>query len=199
MTTDAGEGPRRPRLPRKPHYLSSGGSKRVLLISGSTRFASTNSAFVRTAALVAPSPIVGIVYAGMTTLPHFDPDLDADSPPDAVVDLRSAIADAHAVLFCTPEYAGTLPGALKNLLEWTVGATVLTDKPVAWINVAADPRRGHGAIANLETVLGYVQARIVAEACGSVPVPRDAVGPDGLIADTFVRERAAGVLQTLVR
>jgi NAD(P)H-dependent FMN reductase len=101
------------------------------------------------------------------------------------------------VLFCTPEYAGTLPGSFKNLLDWTVGATVLTDKPVAWVNVAADSRRGGGAHATLATVLGYVQARIVEEACRSVPVARDAVGADGLVADPAVRASVVEVLEVL--
>jgi len=69
---------------------------------------------------------------------------------------RCAIASADAVLFCTPEYAGTLPGSLKNLLDWTVGGTELTDKPVAWVKVAADQRRGEGAHSTLATALGYV-------------------------------------------
>ena len=58
--------------------------------------------------------------------------------------LRRQLADADAVLFCTPEYAGTLPGSLKNLLDWTVGGGELYGKPVAWINVA-NPGRGDGA------------------------------------------------------
>jgi chromate reductase, NAD(P)H dehydrogenase (quinone) len=101
------------------------------------------------------------------------------------------------VLFCTPEYAGTLPGSLKNLLDWTVGATVLTDKPVAWVNAAADPRRGAGAHATLATVLGYVQALVVDDACRSVPVARESVGADGRIADEATRAALGDVMAVL--
>jgi NAD(P)H-dependent FMN reductase len=167
---------------------------RILLISGSTRAASTNSALVRTAASSAPEGMTGVVYEGLAALPPFNPDDDQDPLPAPVAELHAAIAAADAVLFCTPEYAGTLPGSFKNLLDWTVGGTVLTDKPVAWVNAAADGRRGGGAHATLATVLGYVQARVVEDACRHVPVPRDAVGADGRIADAGTR---AGIRDAL--
>jgi NAD(P)H-dependent FMN reductase len=170
---------------------------RVLLISGSTRGASTNSALVRTAALAAPEAVLAIVYDGLSALPHFNPDDDQEPLPGPVAELRAAIDAADAVLICTPEYAGTLPGSFKNLLDWTVGATVLTDKPVAWVNAAADPRRGGGAHATLATVLGYVQARVVEDACRHVPVPREAVGADGLIADEGTRQAIRDTLSAL--
>jgi NAD(P)H-dependent FMN reductase len=169
---------------------------RILLISGSTRGASTNSALLCTAAEVDQE---ARLYDGLSRLPHFNPDDDADPLPPEGAELRAAIADADAVLFCTPEYAGTLPGSFKNLLDWTVGGTALTGKPVAWVKAAADPARGGGASATLATVLGYVQARVVDDACRSVPVARDAVGADGRIADAAVRAAIKDVLAALAR
>jgi NAD(P)H-dependent FMN reductase len=116
-------------------------------------------------------------------LPHFNPDDDHEPLPATVSALRSAIAAADAVLFCSPEYAGTLPGSFKNLLDWTVGGNELTGKPVAWVKVAPDARRGEGAHATLATVLGYVQAVVVDDACRHVPVTSELIGPDGLITD----------------
>jgi NAD(P)H-dependent FMN reductase len=84
---------------------------RILLISGSTRSASTNSALLRTAAEVDQE---ARLYDGLSRLPHFNPDDDADPLAPEVAELRAAIDDADAVLFCTPEYAGTLPGSFKN-------------------------------------------------------------------------------------
>jgi NAD(P)H-dependent FMN reductase len=170
---------------------------RILLVSGSTRSASTNSALVRTAAAFPPDGVEPAVYGGLAELPHFNPDDDTDPLPTRVGELRAAIAGADAVLFCTPEYAGSLPGSAKNLLDWTVGGTELTDKPVAWVNAAADSRRGGGAHATLATVLGYVQARIVTEACADVPVSRDAVGADGLIEDERTRDGIRAALTAL--
>jgi NAD(P)H-dependent FMN reductase len=110
--------------------------------------------------------------------------------PATVAGLRRQLASANAVLFCTPEYAGTLPGSFKNLLDWTVGGGELYGKPVAWINVAA-PGCGEGAQAALRTVLGYVGAVVVAPACARIPVARDVVGADGLVADADVRAELA--------
>jgi NAD(P)H-dependent FMN reductase len=170
---------------------------RILLISGSTRGASTNSALIRTAAAVAPDGIEAVVCDALAALPHFNPDDDVDPLPAPVADLRASIDNADAVLICTPEYAGTLPGSMKNLLDWTVGGTVMTDKPVAFVNAAADGRRGGGAHATLATVLGYVQANVVEDACRHVPVARDAIGADGLIADDATRAAIADALTAL--
>jgi NAD(P)H-dependent FMN reductase len=169
----------------------------ILLISGSTRGASTNSALVRTAAACAPDGVDTVVDDSLARLPHFNPDDDREPLPEAVAQLRGAIATADAVLFCTPEYAGTLPGSMKNLLDWTVGGTEMTDKPVAWVNAAADGRRGGGAHDTLAIVLGYVQARVVGDACRHVPVAREAIGPDGLIEDDATRTAIADVLRVL--
>jgi chromate reductase len=170
---------------------------RILLISGSTRGASTNSALLRTAALCTPLGVSAVVYDGLADLPHFNPDDDRDPLPPAVAELRSAIAASSAMLFCTPEYAGTLPGSFKNLLDWTVGGTEIAGKPVAWVNAAADPRRGAGATATLRTVLGYVQAQIVEDACRHVPVPSESAR-EGLIADQATRAAVRDVLSALV-
>jgi NAD(P)H-dependent FMN reductase len=157
----------------------------ILLVSGSLRGGSTNAAVVRTAALEAPAGIATETFGGMASLPHFNPDDDFEPLPPAVVELRGAIAAADAVLFCTPEYAGALPGSFKNLLDWTVGGGEVYGKPVAWINAAGlnAPTRGESAHASLRTVLGWIGAKIVEGACVAIPVPRQAVGDDGLIHD----------------
>ena len=145
----------------------------ILLVSGSTRQASANTAALRTIAQVAPSGVTTELYDGLARLPAFNPDDDADGArlPAEPAALRRAIAGADGVIFCTPEYAGTLPGSLKNLLDWTVGGGELYGKPVAWVSVAP-PGRGAGAQATLETVLGYVGARVIEEACRRLPLAR---------------------------
>lgn len=171
-------------------------TRRVLLVSGSTRSASANTALVRTAPLCAP-PGVTTFRHGLTALPHFNPDDDREPLPPSVAALRAGIAASHAILFCTPEYAGTLPGSLKNLLDWTVGGSEMVDRPVAWINVATDPRRGHGASDTLRSVLGYVQARVVEDACRHVPVPSGDIDAAGLIGNEATRAAITDVLRVL--
>ncbi|MET8248345.1 NADPH-dependent FMN reductase [Streptomyces sp. NPDC005202] len=168
----------------------------ILLLSGSLRSGSTNEAVLRTAQAVGPAG-AHVLYGGLVELPHFNPDDDTNPLPAPVAGLRAAIDRAAGVLICTPEYAGTLPGSFKNLLDWTVGGTEICDKPVAWVN-AAGPGRGQGAEATLRTVLGYTGADIVEPACAKIPVDRGMVGSDGLITDPEVRARLGEVLGELV-
>jgi chromate reductase, NAD(P)H dehydrogenase (quinone) len=174
---------------------------RLLLISGSLRDGSTNSATLRTVRAIAPESVETTLYDGMGSLPHFNPDEDREGEPvhPAVANLRAAVAAADALLICTPEYAGALPGAMKNLLEWTVGDAGTYRKPVAWINVAgpAAPTGAADAHASLAKVLGYVGADIVDAACARIPVTRAAIGADGVIADPGIRERLAEALAVL--
>src|SRR6201996_8923673 len=125
---------------------------------------------MRTAAALAPAGVEAAIYAGMGRLPHFNPD---DDPSDGVgldpevAALRTALAEADALLLSTPEYAGALPGSFKNLLDWTVGGGQTYGMPVPWINVsgAAAPSGGADAHASLRKVLAFTGSRIVEAAC----------------------------------
>ncbi|WP_328538543.1 NADPH-dependent FMN reductase [Streptomyces sp. NBC_00344] len=168
----------------------------ILLLSGSLRADSSNETVLRTAQAIAPPQLRTVRYDGLAALPHFNPDDDTDPLPPSVAGLRAAIGEADAVLICTPEYAGTLPGSFKNLLDWTVGGTEICDKPAAWVNAAA-PGRGQGAVDTLRTVLGYTGAEVVEAACVRVPVDRRTVGEDGVITDPGAREQLRDVLDRL--
>lgn len=143
----------------------------VLLISGSPRSGSTNTAALKTAQAVAPQGLSTRLYGGMADLPHFNPDQDREPLHPAVTDLRAQLKRADAVLFSTPEYAGALPGSFKNLLDWTVGGEMY-QKPVGWINVSspASPAQAADAYGSLRKVLGYLGAQMVEEACVNIPV-----------------------------
>jgi chromate reductase, NAD(P)H dehydrogenase (quinone) len=173
----------------------------VLLVSGSLRGGSTNTALLRTAQRVAPDHIEAILYDGLDSLPHFDPDRDRVPLSPAVADLRAAIRFSDALLFCTPEYAGALPGSFKNLLDWTIGDDQpgsIYGKPVAWLNVSAAPTGAADAHDSLRKVLAYAHATVVEEACLSIPVTRQMVSDDGLIDDPAVRSEILGALTLLV-
>jgi NAD(P)H-dependent FMN reductase len=174
---------------------------RLLLISGSLRDGSTNTATLRTVQAIAPPDIDTTLYGGMASLPHFNPDDDREGEPvhPAVAGLRAAVAAADALLISTPEYAGALPGALKNLLEWTVGDAGTYGKPVAWLNVAgpAAPTGAADAHASLAKVLGYVGADVVDAACARIPVTRGAIGAEGLVDDPGIREDVARAVAAL--
>lgn len=176
--------------------------KRLLLVSGSLRERSTNSAALRTAAALAPAGIEATVYDGMGRLPHFNPD---DDPVDGVgldaevAALRAGLAASDAWLVSTPEYAGALPGSFKNLLDWTVGGGQTYGMPVAWLNVsgAAAPSGGADAHDSLRKVLGFTGADIVEPACLRLPLSRDDVGEDRLIAPAESRAQIVAAVQVL--
>jgi chromate reductase, NAD(P)H dehydrogenase (quinone) len=174
----------------------------ILLISGSLRAGSTNTAAIRTAQEVAPDGVTTTIYEGIGSLPHFNPDDDREGERvhPAVADLRAQVSTADGVVVCTPEYAGALPGSLKNLLEWTVGDGGTYRKPIAWINVSgpAAPTGGADAHDSLRKVLGYVHANIIESACLRLPLTRDAVADDGTLHDPSTREQISAMLARLV-
>jgi chromate reductase, NAD(P)H dehydrogenase (quinone) len=168
---------------------------RILLVPGSTRRRSTNLAAMRTAHELKRDVMSTHLFTGLADLPLFSPDDDYEPLPGSVVELRRQIALADGVLFSTPEYMGTVPGTVKNLLEWTVGGPEMDGKSVSWINVAPEGR-GDGAQQTLESVLGYLGARRTEPAGRRVFVPRKAVDEDGRIKDTEVRTEIEDAART---
>ncbi len=169
----------------------------ILLICGSVREGSTNAAVLATVNELIPAPFTGEIFEGLRELPMFDPGLDRDPLPAQVASLRARIANAVALLFSTPEYAGAMPGALKNLLEWTVGGTETSAKPCGWINPSTGPTRAAGTYASLDVVLRYTDAAVIADACLAVPVMRHQIVA-GRIADERVRGELAACIARLI-
>ena len=162
---------------------------------GRLRARSTNLAVLRTAEVVWPS---ATLFQGLGSLPLFNPDLDAPPLPPPAAALRAEIHRSSAILFCTPEYAGALPGPFKNLLDWTIGDDQpgsIYEKPVGWIN--ARPHGAHHAHEELRRVLGYASAKIIEGACVEVPVTPSMVADDGLIVDARTRDAIRAVVTAL--
>src|SRR5713101_6150170 len=181
-----------------PGLIANVASCRVLLISGSLRRRSTNSAVLRTAQAMAPDHIVTVLYDGLATLPHFNPDDDIIPLHPTVEALRTQVRTTDAVLFSTPEYAGALPGSFKNLLDWSIGddhVGSIYEKPVAWINTS--PRGGTDAHESLRKVLTYAHATIVEEACLQIPVTTTMVHDNQPIVDLTIRDSIVEALEKL--
>lgn len=172
-------------------------TRSLLLLSGSTREGSINTAVLATAAALLPSGWTASRYAGLIGLPHFNPDLEQSGPSASVSELRRVVRTSDALLVCTPEYAGAMPGALKNLLEWTIGDTVMSGKPTGWINPSTAPQRAAGTYESLRTVLTYTGAAIIEQACVDVPVARHAVGGTGTVDDPSITPRIRGAVLAL--
>src|SRR3984885_8527288 len=171
---------------------------RILAISGSLRAKSTNTALLRAAASVASSSIDVVLYLQMEELPPFNPDLDLEPGPEAVLRFRAALRNSSAVVFSTPEYAHGIPGSLKNALDWVVGSGEFSGKPVALMNASS---RGEFAQAALREVLKTMDARLISEAEVTVPLLGKGMGVADIAADPefaalirFSLEKIAGVV-----
>jgi NAD(P)H-dependent FMN reductase len=155
---------------------------RILGISGSLKPSSSNSAFLR--ALAAASEDALTVWERLGELPHFAPDLAGD---DAVASLRAAVAAADLVIIATPEYAGGMPGSLKNALDWLVGSGELFDRRVAVLSVAPSVERGVNARRWVEQVVGMQGSVVVGSWSIATSTADDAV----VVRDTLERLDAA--------
>lgn len=137
---------------------------RVLGISGSLRRDSHNTALLRAAAEHLPGDAQLVIFDGLRDIPAFDEDLEAGRAPASVGTLREAIASADAVLFSTPEYNGSIPGALKNALDWASRPTatnVLRRKPVAVVGASTGLFGAVWAQAELRKVLSTIGADVI--------------------------------------
>lgn len=139
---------------------------RILGISGSLRRDSHNTRLLRAAAELLPPGSELVLFDGLRDLPHYDADLDVSPAHPAVQALRDAIDEADAVLFATPEYNGTIPGVLKNAVDWASrprAEAALQDKPVAVIGASPGMFGAVWAQADLRKSLGIAGARVVGE------------------------------------
>ena len=153
---------------------------RLLTISGSLREGSYNTALARAAADFAPEGVEVELFDGLGELPLFDADLEGDEIP-AVRHLRESIDDADAVLVFTPEYNGSIPGVLKNAVDWASrprGEAALRNKTVAVAGASTGQYGALWAQQDLRRVLGIAGARVV---CPDLPVGRaqDVCDPTG--------------------
>jgi chromate reductase len=137
---------------------------RVLGISGSLRRDSHNSALLRHAGeLFEVEGAEFEVYDGLRDIPPYDEDNDKEGTPEAVSRIRAAVRDADAVFFVTPEYNSSIPGALKNALDWLsrpITTNPLRYKPVAVIGASSGMFGAVWAQAELRKVLGAIGARV---------------------------------------
>jgi chromate reductase len=176
---------------------------RILGFSGSLRSGSHNTALLRAAALSLPSGVELEVFDGLRDLPHYDADLDVEPVPEAAARLREAIAGADGVLISTPEFNGSIPGALKNALDWASRPfpdNALRGKPVAVVGASTGLFGAVWAQAETKKVLGIIGADVLE---GELPVGQasGAFGDDGHLIEPDLRvalEELLGVLAARV-
>jgi chromate reductase len=173
---------------------------RILAVSGSLRSGSYNTGLLRALREEAPEGIEIELYDGLASIPAYDADLDDVPGPDAVEALRDIVRGVDGVFFATPEYNSSVPGALKNALDWAsrpLATNVFRNKPVAVISSSAGAFGGVWAAAELRKVLGAMGARVtdVELAVGHASEKFD---EDGTLIDYDVRDTLREGLETLL-
>jgi NAD(P)H-dependent FMN reductase len=121
-------------------------TKKILAISGSTRKSSTNLNLINAIIALSPAGMDYKIYKGLAELPHFNPDIDTDTPPKSVIEFRQLLLEADGILICTPEYAMGLPGSLKNALDWVVSSCGFRKKQVAVITASSMGEKAHESL-----------------------------------------------------
>jgi NAD(P)H-dependent FMN reductase len=119
--------------------------KKILAISGSTRKDSSNEKLIKFIGEIS-SELFKISSFDISSLPYFNQDTDNSKIPKTVKAFREAIEDADGVLICTPEYVFSIPGILKNAIEWTVSTVVFSDKPTAIITASSSGIKAHESL-----------------------------------------------------
>ena len=170
--------------------------KKILAISGSTKSGSTNERILHAIAHLYAPRVEFEIFTAIDRLPHFNPDLDNDHPPAEVVELRRLIDESAGVLISTPEYVFSLPGALKNALEWMVSTTIFTDKPAAFIIAATS---GEKAFESLALILRTIGAKIDDDSMMLVRGARAKLADDDTITDEPTRQEIDRVMTALLR
>lgn len=134
---------------------------KILAVCGSLQRSSGNLTLLQRAAELAPEGMEIVLYDGLRNLPHFDPDLEADGPLAEVAAWRRALARSDGLLIACPEYGHSLPGALKNGIDWVIGSGELERKVVAITALVRALPRGELGLLALHQTLNAVRARIV--------------------------------------
>lgn len=137
---------------------------KVLAVSGSLRAGSYNTALLQGAAGLAPAGVEVELWEGLGDLPIYDQDLDGDDVAESVRRLREDWGAADAILFATPEYNGSVPGGLKNAVDWASrpkGDAALLNKTVAVVGASIGQFGALWAQQDLRRILGIAGARVV--------------------------------------
>ena len=172
---------------------------RLLAIGGSLRRGSHNSALLGAAAGECPSGVEFVVWRDLADVPAFNEDLES-APPRSVMSLKDEISRSDAVLIATPEYNGSVPGALKNALDWVsrpFATNALRNKPVAVVGASVGLFGAVGAQAELRKILNAIGARVQDR---DLPIAQahEAFTADGRLRDPRLAARLRAIVAALV-
>ncbi len=169
--------------------------KKILAIPGSTRQFSTNQSLLHAIEDLFHEQLVMKIFRGLSDIPHFNPDLDTETPPAAVADFREQLKEADGILICTPEYAMGVPGSLKNAIDWTVSSMEFSHKPVALITASSSGHKAHYSL--LET-LKVIESAFPEESQLLISFVKTKVKDDKIV-DPGTLEQVKKVVSSLIK
>lgn len=144
---------------------------KILAISGSARQTSTNTALLRALRSIAPSDITLDVFDGIGDLPIFSPDREGANLPDSVGTFMRLVARSDGLLIASPEYVRSIPGGLKNAIDWLVSGDQVVGKPIALVHAS---HRGDDMLAILRTVLATISSNFNRDLFFRLPLMKEA-------------------------
>jgi chromate reductase len=174
---------------------------RILGISGSLRRDSHNTRLLRAAALAMPPGAELLHYRDLAAIPPFNEDHEDRSAPEPVRALRAQLASADALLFSTPEYNASVPGVLKNAVDWASRPfpdNSLRDRPSAVIGASTGLFGAVWAQADLRKSLRHAGAHVLDDEL-PVALAADAFTEDGRLASAELDEQLTELLRSLAR
>ena len=144
---------------------------------------------------IVPPDVSYFIYDSLAQIPPFDPGNDNESPPHAVSEFRNFMANADAIIICTPEYACGVPGQLKNALDWTVSSGSFSGKPTALITASTGGENGH---ATLIKILGAIDADLSDDTTLLISFIRSKMDGEGNINDAATADSLKSVFNALL-
>jgi chromate reductase len=174
---------------------------RILAISGSLRRDSSNKRLLRAAAEEAPEDVEITLWNGLKEIPPYDADDDVVPGPAPVEAFKEAVRDADAVLIATPEYNFSVPGVLKNAIDWAsrpVATNVFRNKPVGVIGASAGMFGAVWSQAEVRKILGQAMGAKVADIEVAVGRAYEKFDEDGVLVDEEIRTQLREAFETLV-
>lgn len=169
--------------------------KKLLAISGSTRSNSSNESILKVIANFYPETVEVVIYNGITNLPYFNPDDDKENVAQSVIDFRKQIETADGIIICTPEYVFSLPGVLKNALEWAVSTTIFYEKPVAVIVASA---LGEKTFESLILIMNTLGAKIPERGKLLIQGARAKLNAEAKITDELTLQSLTQLMKALI-
>lgn len=170
--------------------------KKILVISGSTRKNSSNKSILKFIVDKFSNLLDFEIFEGVDKLPYFNPDLDNENLPQPVKKFRTQIGSADGIIICTPEYVFSLPGSLKNAIEWNVSSTLFSNKPVAIIVASSS---GEKAFESLELIMETLESKIEDKCKLLIKGPKTKMSNGGIITDKQTIEELTVLVKSLLK